>query len=285
MGPHVEDIPAEMNENVLPKEEKREIIETVKEDVDETVILARLRTQAKVLQELDGELPESVDKFLSNLDKKEKVPSLSLVAGYGEESEEEDEDEDEIEENQDAIPKTLFPIPDTNSNIENATGESTLFPITQPIDINQFGVVSTTAEEKPPPPPSSQQNSTDTKIFKRKKRIAFDVLPSVPDKKQKPDETDERRGFGFKTDTDDGQKYLNFKKGGVAFIKSDENIAPTIIEIKTENLDETKAVVGEKLEFLCEGKNDVSAVQVMSIQLNVSSFLTLYLSMARIPKC
>lgn len=265
MGPHIEDIPQEVRETPILKEEKREIIETVKEDVDETVILARLRTQAKVLQELDGELPESVDKFLSNLDKVEKTQSLSLVAGYGEESDEETEGTEELP------AKILFPIPEVTITPENATSESTLFPITKPIDITQFTVKE---EEKPLPPPKTEETSVDTKVFKRKKRIAFDVLPTVVEKKSKSNNNSETRlGFGFKPEGDsksnDVKPFISFQKGGLAFVKSD-NLLLNSEAVKLENFDETKDIVREKVEFLSEGKNEVSAVQIISIQLDVS---------------
>lgn len=267
MGPHIEDIPKEIQMEKVLKEEKREIIETVKEDVDETVILARLRTQAKVLQELDGELPEGIDKFLNNI---EKTQSLSLVAGYGEESDEEPEEQEEK-----PMAKTLFPIPEVNIT-QSSNGESTLFPITQPIDISQFSVPKEeeVVVEKSIVQPPSEENSLDTKLFKRKKRIAFDVLPTIAEKKLKVTELEERRGLGFKVDpestTNDDKGFISFQKGGVAFTKSDEKIQPTIQEEIVDNLDQVKEIVSEKVSFLCEGKNEVSAVQIMSIQLNVS---------------
>lgn len=283
LGPHVEDIPQEVKENPVVKEEKREIVECFKEDVDETVILARLRTQAKVLQELDGELPESVDKFLTSIDKTEKpqkIPSLSLVAGYGEES---DDEEEQPEDNEHKKQKSLFPIPETATVPENSNAESTLFPVTKPIDISQFA--SAKEEEKVVPATKEETDeSVDTKLFKRKKRIAFDVLPTMAEKKTKVNDSnvEERRGFGFKNESDsnstDSKMFINFTRGGVAFVKPEDSVQhdPVQNDDKKEekevdkNLEELKEMVKEKVKFLCEGKNEVSAVQTMWIQLQVS---------------
>lgn len=256
-GPHVEDIPKEVSTSAPPKEEKKQIIETIKEEVDETVILARLRTQAKVLQELDGELPESVDRLLNSLEKEknEITPSLSLVAGYGDDSDPEDPEPEQ--------PKSLFPIPEPQNDIIQT--DSTLFPATKPIDISQFA------------PPEIEKNeeseSVDTKIFKRKKRIAFDVLPAKVEKKLKTDENEERLGFGFKPEENSNSndiKYINFKKGGVAFVKS-EVLEPTNNDA-SEDMQRVQEIIKEKVLFLCEGKGEVSAVQIMSVQLQVMHF-------------
>lgn len=235
--------------------------------------MARIRTQAKVLQELDGEVPESVNSLLNNIEKNEPTPSLSLVAGYGDDS----ENEDDHETNQ----KLTFPIPD-NADNPVITTESTLFPITKPIDINQFTVPE---EEKIIVKESAAVESVDSKLFKRKKRIgiAFDLLPSKPEKRTKGNEDldEERIGFGFKTENElnsTENKYGNFKKGGITFIKADvlqpsvENVKSDDSEVTKEDLTKIKEVVTEKVSFLCEGKCDVSAVQTMMIQLQVIIF-------------
>lgn len=278
MGPHIEDIPKEIKESPIEKVSKKEIIENIKkENVDETVILARLKTQAKVLQELGGELPKSVEKTIIEISSENLKPqSLALVAGYGADSDQEEEDDTHV------LPKSLFPIPPVDQTISsNENSQSTLFPTTKPIDIKQFElpnekptVVSNFQSSK-----ETDKSHLDIKVFKRKKRlgIAFEKRLKTSDPIDSLEA--ERKGFGFQTTED---KISPFKKGSIAFVKTD--ILKPTLEIKPEtnenydgigieDFDDIRNTITEKVNFLGEGNVPVSAVQVMSVQLQVRIFI------------
>lgn len=279
MGPHIEDIPKELKETPIEKVNKKEIIESIKkENVDETVILARLKTQAKVLQELGGELPKSVEKTITEISSEKLKPqSLALVAGYGADSDQEEEDDANV------LPKTLFPIPPAEQAIlPNENSQSTLFPATKPIDIKQFELPN----EKPTVvsnfqgPNETDKSHLDIKVFKRKKRlgIAFEKRLKTSDPIDSIEE--ERKGFGFQSTED---KISPFKKGSIAFVKTDV-LNPTL-EIKPDtnekddsiaDFDDIRNTITEKVNFLGEGNAPVSAVQVIPVQLQVRIFISKY---------
>ncbi|GLV43659.1 hypothetical protein CBL_07014 [Carabus blaptoides fortunei] len=303
MGPHIEDIPEEAKHTptVIPSASdmnKKEIIEPVKEEkLDETVILSRLRTQAKVLQELGGELPKSVDKSIICSDKTEllsdiiKPQSLALVACYGDDSE---------PENEPPPPTTmpsLFPIPNEPKEINLESSQSTLFPVTKPIDVKQFEtpINNVKPQTQSVPKETEEDSLVHNKVFKRKKRlgVVFGV-PQVKNEKRakitsepavEVDSSGEvRKGLGFQDECDSNSNETvvlsdksAFKKGNIAFVKADVlNIGeqPTVKNDTSENADddiedfqEIKDLVSEKVSFLGEGKPPVSPVQIMSIQL------------------
>lgn len=311
MGPHVEDIPEEAKHTstVIPSTSdvnKKEIIEPVKEEnIDETVILSRLRTQAKVLQELGGELPKSVDKSIICSDKVElssdniKPQSLALVASYGDDSEPESEPT--------TVP-SLFPIPTEPKEVNLEPSQSTLFPVTKPIDVKQFDVPVNNI--KPQTQIVAKETDEDSllhnKVFKRKKRlgVAFGVPQVKNEKRSKISEPaldsdfagEGRKGFGFQDETDSNSNETvfsdksSFKKAGIAFVKADvlNPVEPALkndaneTEDDIEDFQEIKDVVSEKVTFLGEGKPPVSPVQIMSIQLQVNNiFIIRYFKFCR----
>lgn len=101
------------------------------EEVDENVILSRLRNQAKILQELGGEVPDEIKELIdqpydNSTDGGKEIPvtteptSFSLIAGYGDDSEPEEEG-GKSEEKQTETPKPLFPIVESETKDRAAT--------------------------------------------------------------------------------------------------------------------------------------------------------------------
>lgn len=273
-----------------------------------------------MLKKLGGDLPPEVKKLMdSDLKKREhssdyfeqlekkNVTGFSLVAGYGEDSDEEQEDEEEM--------KDLF----QNSSsvpVKNPMSHSTLFPITEPIDVTQFDSPKVTEKS----PEENKVDVIDVKAFQRKRRIGVDLINTRVRCKEKKDEEESctYSGVAFKPG---GVQYPGFKSGGVMFVKSDvlNPVAPRNIEgckekaeddvksgefkkseyeiseernveikkgniiegkngVEDENeLDEMQNMLGEKLNFLNEGREPATAVQIMIIQLEVCFFLSVFL--------
>lgn len=94
------------------------------EDVDESSILDRLRSQARVLQDLGGEIPDEIKDLIEptkesptieeenqpevKIDKDPAPTSFSLIAGYGDDSD--PEDDAKSDEKVKEVVKPLFPI-------------------------------------------------------------------------------------------------------------------------------------------------------------------------------
>lgn len=194
---------------------------------------------------------------------------ISLLAEYGD-----SEDESDLESSNSK--NVIIPPPPQEKQVSH----STLFPIVKPISVKDFEVSSQTLEAT---------EDFDAKSFKRKRRIGVALLNTG--KKVKPDEDIERKGLGF--DNDSGTtNYPSFKSGGVMFVKADVlNPSPVNSKEIVNNsqiipgeIDETYSTLKEKLGFLSEGREPVSPVQAMLIQVEVCyfillirSFLTLFL--------
>lgn len=237
---------------------------------DDIDLLTKLQNRAKILKDLGGELPPDVKKIVEqngSFTKKEsqhKVQSegVSLVAGYGESD---DEDEPNLKTTDESLPAA------TDIN----TGCSTLFSTLKPIDLTQFLESEKETETEP----------IDTKVFHRKRRIGIDFNLDKSKTDTSPAEG-ERQGLGFKSDTDtkspaqDKTKlnYPGFQSGGLIFVKSDVLNPVNEVEGKeTESdvnkaetlkkIEETHKTLNEKLTFLSEGRDPVSPVQIIIIQM------------------
>lgn len=113
-------------------------------------------------------------------------------------------------------------------------------------------------------------------MFKRKRRIALDVLPKTISKvEETPSGNETRLGFGFQQGESSTEGKSKF--GQISFVKAETINAPPIEENTNgvedepvEGLLEMAELVKEKVQFLIEGKQDVSAEQIMLIQLEVS---------------
>lgn len=235
------------------------------DDEDNLDLLAKIHKRAQELKEMGGELPPEVEEVKIP----EKETKLSLVAGY---SDSEDEENDEI-----TTPVVLQPKPLLQGS------HSTLFPITQPIDVKDFE--QKVEEEKK----DEEEKITefDSKGFQRKKRIGVALINTAKKKDPVGDDDEVKHGFGYSGDSinpEKGSMYPGFAKGGVMFVKSDV-LNPTtntqtepddrVKETKPETLlDKTKieemySTLIEKLGFLNGAHPSVPPTQTMVIQAEV----------------
>lgn len=195
------------------------------------------------------------------------ISGFSLVAGYDSNSEEESIDD-------------VINVAKTNQSVSSpqTQSHSTLFPIIKTPDINDFKV-----KENIPKEETNMESSFDMKNFKRKRRLAVNFVPNrynprppSPDK----DAPAERKGLGFKENGDELPNpkksktlYSNFTKGGVEFIKTEKTNDNTEKEdeIDEKKIGEVYELLREKLSFLCEGHKDIMPVQIILIQIEVST--------------
>ncbi|XP_023012734.2 uncharacterized protein [Leptinotarsa decemlineata] len=252
------------------KEENDSYLSEEDDDID---ILTKIQKRAQELKELGGELPAGVKEVVENpkleaevmkKEKKKDISGFSLVAGYSD-SEEENEEIKSV-----FLPKSEPP----------PVSHSTLFPITEPIDVKDF-------IEEPKVEPEKQQISNGeefhSKAFQRKRRIGVALVNTTKKKEDPIDE--ERKGLGFDKEASSSPKsdvvYPGFKKGGVMFVKSDV-LNPDIPKDKETDCDKVEKVeeevinkgeveqmystLNEKLVFLNGGRPSISPVQTMVIQ-------------------
>lgn len=203
-----------------------------------------------------SELEETVDKVV----KSNQVSGFSLVAGYGGES---DEEQDE------SIP-TL-----------QTTTHSPLFPIVEPVTIDQFSKPDIVK----PSSKSEELETIDLKAFQRKRRIDIPFINPGTKRVKSNEVVAQADAEEKKIECSEASaSYPGFRKGGVLFTKAEtdeekvENLKeePTIVsdKISTENSNDesilkNKETLQEKLTFLNEGKEATSAVQTMLIQMEV----------------
>lgn len=189
------------------------------------------------------------------------------MAGYS-------DSEEENEEIKNVFKSQPEPLPPQMSH-------STLFPITKPIDVKDFmqpKVESTKTDIE----------EFDTKSFQRKRRIGVALVNTTKKKEEPENDSKERKGFGFNSDTksveiEKGSLYPGFSKGGVMFVKSDV-LNPVQAKSEESGCDNSKTeeerisrqeivdmynTLVEKLGFLNEGRLAVSPTQIMVIQAQV----------------
>lgn len=244
------------------------------EEEDDLDILARIQKRAQELKELGGELPPDVAKITnipeetpSQSKEKTVISGFSLVAGY---SDSEEEENDEL--------KTVFEVPNSEPI---QVSHSTLFPITQPVDVNDFQ-----------PPPEQKQDEEEkssdfiSKAFQRKKRIGVALINTA--KRKEIIETKDVHIANFNNDLVTAEKvklYPGFEKGGVMFVKSDvinpsipnneTNDSNSVTETKDKVVDKAKveemySTLIEKLGFLNSAHMGIPPTQTMVIQAEVS---------------
>lgn len=203
-----------------------------------------------------------------NVNKKtvNNLSSFALVAGYGSES---DEDDNEVQ-----------------SSKSITTTHSPLFPIVEPLDVNQFCNKTDNDETKAN---SEELETIDVKAFKRKRRIGVQLI-NTGKKLLKTNQCDPKGNNDESQTQSDIKKiikYPGFKSGGVLFTKQENTDAEDVnivkkVEPKISNEENTEAIdniekikqnLKEKLNFLNEGKEAISAVQIMLIQIEVSIML------------
>lgn len=221
--------------------------------------------------------PDDIEKDFKVIDSPKTQPfateqknsssGFSLVAGYSDSEEEDDE-----------LKSVFIPKPESSS----ATSHSTLFPIPQQLDVNDFQPLV----EKPKEDITSEYES---KVFQRKKRIDVVLMNTGKKKDDTPgDHENVTRGLGFSDNSsvkDKSKTYPGFEKGGVLFVKSDvlnpstessknerrevENHAEPKDDALTEKLEDMYVNLVEKLGFLNSAHSAIPPTQTMVIQAEV----------------
>lgn len=150
----------------------------------------------------------------------------------------------------------------------------------QTVDIQQF-----ISEDQPDEVPNkcdvvpNETENLSQKTFQRKRRIEFNVS-GVPTKRshQNEDSNESAGDGGDAESTKDAAstianakaKYNNFQKGETEFIEqqsANSNDASSPIDKMTDE----QQILEAKLNFLCQERADVSPVQIIQIQLQVSN--------------
>lgn len=214
-----------------------------------------------------------------------------MVPGYADDS---DNDEEGLDKNR----KTLFPITEFEEK-SSSSGKK----LNVPIAVETIETASSSDKKLAKIEEISKTNKfletseTPTKAFQRKRRIGFDVRPKVEAKsvietsndtseKELVRGNDERLGFGFSkswpaveeenTNTNDSDKKSTDSEkneSGISFVRGETlNPPPAVSEKSEAEVVETKQEIEnilEKLKFLSEGFQSASAVQIMTIQLQV----------------
>lgn len=144
---------------------------------------------------------------------------------------------------------------------------------------------------------TAESNAIETehlsqKNFKRKRRIEFNrnnertsVQTPIDKDKELNTECNEISGDEQKSDETqtNGKQYMNFQKGATEFVDQiennsscplndggvDESTSEAGMHIANDEITQLYTVLQSKLEFLCQGRSDVSPVQIIQIQLQV----------------
>lgn len=153
------------------------------------------------------------------------------------------------------------------------------------IDIQQF------INEEPSEEVSNQSdrdtNETENlsqKTFQRKRRIEFKVSGVPVKRPNQNDDSNESAVGGGSGDSESNKdatsaianakaKYSNFQKGGTEFAEQQSSNSSDKVIAKPSPIDEMtdeQQILEAKLNFLCQGRADVSPVQIIQIQLQVS---------------
>ncbi|KAL3279031.1 hypothetical protein HHI36_016546 [Cryptolaemus montrouzieri] len=267
------------NENSIstaqsPSSITRKVLKSDDEDSD---ILSTVRKRAEELKRLDQpdtiSIPKKKEDTIPISQPKTSLSGFSLVAGYDSNSEEEEE-ESETENIMSAAQQIDQPLSD-----QKTVSHSTLFPIVEPPNVNDF-IEKVETEVKPET--KVIENIFDTKNFQRKRRLGVTFIPTQRNTLTPPSPNleGERKGFGFNsnntndnaTTTSSKSFYSNFTKGGVEFTQSSVQKNENANQDEQEDADMKQIegsyeILHEKLAFLCEGNKDVMPVQIILIQI------------------
>lgn len=138
-------------------------------------------------------------------------------------------------------------------------------------------------------PTNEYPNETEPvpqKTLKRKRRIEFNVRASHAKRANQSDSLETNANDKARKETDDSidslrQKYTQFQKGGTEFasekepdhdqqqLSSGSNDATAKNVVTDEEIKSEQNLLEAKLNFLCQGRSDVSPVQIIQIQLQV----------------
>lgn len=136
---------------------------------------------------------------------------------------------------------------------------SILFPIQPTIDAELF------VDPKPAERLKEDEAPLDSKAFQRKRRIGIEVPDRIVIKPEPAK-----------------KEYIGFKSGGVMLGTVEAPAAAETVatpegdgddKALLEKVNESKETLGEKLQFLSEGREPASPVQIMMIQLEVCDAL------------
>nr|XP_022910971.1 formin-binding protein 4-like [Onthophagus taurus] len=212
---------------------------------DELDILTQIQKKANDLKKIGGEVPTEVKKLIETTSNSPKI-GVSLVPGYG------DDSEDELETTPNVLEtKTLFPAA---KNIENSSNSNS--NDANHVEFNTIIDKSSTEKKF-----NDQDNfEIDAKAFQRKRRIGISLVNT----KRKVDGDEVKNEEGVKK-----VEYPGFKSGGILF--GDEKKEEIEVKVDDDDLvkeiNETKNTLEEKLKFLSEGHPPALPVQVMIIQM------------------
>lgn len=152
-------------------------------------------------------------------------------------------------------------------------------------------------------PTVQTETEINTKLFKRKRRIEFMAIrPSESStilnidtnstSSIHGDDTSEVKEIDI-SDVRIQMQYQQFVKSSSdeCVILDEKDIDTEIISLENDELNSTKkeeinslkSIIEAKLKFLCDGRPEVSAVQAIMIQLEVSNFICLLFSLINLP--
>lgn len=165
-------------------------------------------------------------------------------------------------------------------------------PQHETVDITLYTTAATSQESD-----EAENRNTETpndtellpqKSFQRKRRIEFNVNSSHAKRAHQSDEVNANDEVAKETDNSIANlrsKYVNFQKGDTEFLDQQPSSGGSsdAIAVKTtttnEEINDEQQLLEAKLLFLCQGKTDVSPVQVIQIQLQV------YVMLAQLNRC
>lgn len=139
--------------------------------------------------------------------------------------------------------------------------------------------ITSRAEENP-----SETEILSQKTFQRKRRIEFNVSSTQAKRPNQNENTNTNSNAESTKDNANSidklkNKYSNFQKGETEFIEkqpssgSDDNEFE-LVDAVNNQIRVEQQLLEAKLTFLCQGRIDVSPVQIIQIQLQVSKTIT-----------
>lgn len=131
---------------------------------------------------------------------------------------------------------------------------------------------------------SNETENLSQKTFQRKRRIEFNVGGAPVKRAHQNEDSNESAGDGGDTEPNKDvtsstianakAKYNNFQKGETEFIEQQPSNSNDTMIAKSAPIDkmtDEQQILEAKLIFLCQGRADVSPVQMIQIQLQVSN--------------
>lgn len=131
---------------------------------------------------------------------------------------------------------------------------------------------------------ADETENLSQKTFQRKRRIEFNVSGVPVKRSNQNDDSNESAACGGSGDLESTKdatsaianakaKYGNFQKGETEFAEQQSSNSSDKVIAKhspTDEMADEQQILQAKLDFLCQGRADVSPVQIIQIQLQVS---------------